>query len=247
MPNSSKSSTKETKLPAKKDTKNSHDKLKSQAKEDIKKAVVSPSSKESSPSKKSTTKPPLKAKATTPGNESEDIETGDVNDKIRDLIQLSKEQGYLTVQDINDALPEKMSTPEDIENVINILENLEIDILDTEEVERYKQRLEDSEEEEVQSSQLDILDDPVRMYLKQMGQVPLLTREQEVAISKRIEMAEQKAQDELFGISLTLDFQIELARKLLKREERFDRIVSDKKIDSRELYFQEFLYFLLCL
>jgi RNA polymerase primary sigma factor len=89
----------------------------------------------------------------------------------------------------------------------------------------------------MRTSQLDILDDPVRMYLKQMGQVPLLTREQEVAISKRIEKAEQTALDILFSVVLTARYQIELAKKLLERQERFDRIVLDKKIESREAYF----------
>jgi RNA polymerase primary sigma factor len=160
-----------------------------------------------------------------------------LNEKIRHLIRLSKEQGYITVQNINEALPEKVNNPEEIENVINILENLEIDILDAEEVESYKQRQEKSEEEQMRTSQLDILDDPVRMYLKQMGQVPLLTREQEVAISKRIEKAEQTALDVLFSVVLTARYQIDLAKKLLERQERFDRIVLDKKIESREAYF----------
>jgi len=160
-----------------------------------------------------------------------------LNEKIRHLIRLSKEQGYITVQNINESLPEKVNNPEEIENVINILENLEIDILDAEEVESYKQRQEKSEEEQMRTSQLDILDDPVRMYLKQMGQVPLLTREQEVAISKRIEKAEQTALDILFSVVLTARYQIELAKKLLERQERFDRIVLDKKIESREAYF----------
>lgn len=164
--------------------------------------------------------------------------TGQLNEKISLLIRHSKGQGYLTVQDINQVLPESMNNPDEIENVINILENLEIDILDTEEVENYKQRLEKHEEETARTTQSDILDDPVRMYLKQMGQVPLLTREQEVSISKRIEEAELKAQDALFSISLTASYQIDLAKKLLAREERFDRIVLDKKIDSRENYFK---------
>jgi RNA polymerase primary sigma factor len=75
------------------------------------------------------------------------------------------------------------------------------------------------------------------MYLKQMGQVPLLTREEEVAISKRIEKAELKAQDALFSTALTLEFQNSVVTKLLNREERFDRVVLDKKIESREAYF----------
>jgi len=161
-----------------------------------------------------------------------------INEKIRFLIRLSKEQGYLTFDDINDALPESVDNPEDIENVISILQNLEIDILDPEEVDSYKQRQEEAEEEESRSSQHDILDDPVRMYLKQMGQVPLLTREQEVEISKRIENAELHAQEALFHAGIVSRHIVALGQKLLNREERFDRIVIDKKIDSREAYFK---------
>jgi len=169
-----------------------------------------------------------------------DLPTGaaGINEKIRYLIRLSKEQGYLTFDDINDALPESVDNPEDIENVISILQNLEIDILDPDEVDSYKQRQEEAEEEESRSSQHDILDDPVRMYLKQMGQVPLLTREQEVEISKRIENAELHAQEALFQAGIVNRHIIALGQKLLNREERFDRIVIDKKIDSREAYFK---------
>ncbi|MBC9888915.1 MAG: RNA polymerase sigma factor RpoD [Opitutae bacterium] len=161
-----------------------------------------------------------------------------INDKIRQLIRHSKEQGVLTFTDINEALPDTIDSSEEIENVIAILENLDIDIIDSSEIETYKQRLEEEEEEEVQASQYDILDDPVRMYLKQMGQVPLLTREQEVEISKRIERADQKAQSILFSVGLTSQFHINLARRLINREERFDRVVLDKKVDSRENYFK---------
>jgi RNA polymerase primary sigma factor len=167
-----------------------------------------------------------------------DAPTGDMNEKVRSLIRLAKEQGYLTFDDINEALPESVDNPEDIESVISILQNLEIDILDAEEVEGYKQRQEEAEEEESRTSQNDILDDPVRMYLKQMGQVPLLTREQEVEISKRIENAELKAQEALFQAAAIGNYIATLGAKLLNREERFDRIVIDKKIESREGYFK---------
>src|SRR5580698_9197110 len=76
------------------------------------------------------------------------------------------------------------------------------------------------------------------MYLKQMGQVPLLTREQEVEISKRIENAELKAQEALFQASAVGGYIAVLGAKLLNREERFDRIVIDKKIESRDAYFR---------
>lgn len=162
-----------------------------------------------------------------------------LNEQIVQLIQRAKEQGYLTVQDVNEMLPVDVRASDSIENVVSILENLEIDILDDKEVEKYKQRLSLSEEQQAKAHQSDSLDDPVRMYLKQMGQVPLLTREEEVAISKRIEEAEQHALDELFSISITASYQLDIARKLNSREERFDRVILDKKIESRESYFNE--------
>jgi len=179
--------------------------------------------------------------AKTPGAEGApgaDIPPGGINDKIRHLIRLSKEQGYLTFDDINEALPESVENQEEIDNVLSILQNLEIEILEPDQVDDYKQRMEEAEEEESRSSQHDILDDPVRMYLKQMGQVPLLTREQEVEISKRIENAELKAQTALFEAAAVGGYIGTLGAKLLIREERFDRIVIDKKIDSREAYFK---------
>ena len=161
-----------------------------------------------------------------------------LNEKIRQLIALAKQQGFLTVQDINSHLPESVKKADEIENVINILENLEIDILDNEEAERQRQQDEVSESGNISVSSEESFEDPVRMYLKQMGQVPLLSREQEVLISKRIEKAEYAAQDRLFSIALSLNFQRDLANKLLQHHERFDKIVVDKKIESREEYYQ---------
>src|SRR5208337_2483163 len=77
--------------------------------------------------------------------------------------------------------------PEELDEVYVQLRNLEVEIVDQAEVDRIKQP---GPEEDDERARLDILDDPVRMYLRQMGQVPLLTREQEVEISKRIEAAE---------------------------------------------------------
>ncbi|NBD37788.1 MAG: RNA polymerase sigma factor RpoD [Verrucomicrobia bacterium] len=190
---------------------------------------------------KNVLKEAAKKAAAAAADRKDDVEEplSDVNERIRLLIRKAREQGFLTYKDINDQLPETVDSPSEIENVITILENLDIDIIDSKEVEKYKQRLEESTEEEVRNAQSDILDDPVRMYLKQMGQVPLLTREEEVAISKRIEDAETRAMDTLFSIAFTKEFQRELAQKLLDRDERFDRVVLDKKIESREQYFKQ--------
>jgi RNA polymerase primary sigma factor len=159
-----------------------------------------------------------------------------VNERMKELIRFARSKGYLTLHDISEHLPESIENPEDIENVMNILDNLEIEIVDSEEFEIEKKR---SVAEAAADNPSDNGgEDPVRMYLRQMGQVPLLTREQEISISKRIEKAELQAQDELFSIHLTAHFQIELAQRLLNREERFDRIVLDKKIESREVYYR---------
>src|SRR5213594_4599351 len=83
---------------------------------------------------------------------------------------------------------------------------MEIDIIEASEVDRYKdgkKEADEEEEEEKPETKLDILDDPVRMYLKQMGQVPLLTREQEVEISKRIEEAENIVQKHINRFGFT--------------------------------------------
>jgi RNA polymerase primary sigma factor len=161
----------------------------------------------------------------------------DVNSRIQSLIRLARERGYIALQDINDVLPETVTNTQEIENVMSILENLDIEILDADEVEQYQSKVQD-ELRESSSRTSEIIEDPVRMYLRQMGQVPLLTRDQEVAISKRIEREELKAQDELFSIHLTAEFQVNLAKKLLQREERFDRVVLDKKIESRDAYYK---------
>src|SRR5580700_395795 len=84
----------------------------------------------------------------------------------------------------------------------------------------------------------DILDDPVWMYLKQMGQVPVLTREREFEIFKQIESAELKAQEVLFQASALGGYLAVLGAKLLNHEERFDRIVIEKKSKSRDAYFR---------
>jgi len=168
------------------------------------------------------------------------IDTPEIQEKIRELIKLAKEQDYLTFDDINDILPNDLVDPDDVEAIMERLRNMEFDIIDASEVDRYKDKKRDDDsgdEEELKADQkLDILDDPVRMYLKQMGQVPLLTREQEVEISKRIEDAEIEVARHLHMFGFVTDSYLDLADKLNKGKERFDRVILDKKIESRERY-----------
>jgi len=157
----------------------------------------------------------------------------ELTEKIKELIRLAQEQGYLTYGDINDALPENLVTPEDLDEIYIKLRNLEVEIVDQAEVDRVKHP---EPEEDDEKTRLDILDDPVRMYLKQMGQVPLLTREQEVEISKRIENAEAEIMRLVYGFGFAAKEHIALAEKLVCEppKERFDRVILDKKIEGRE-------------
>jgi RNA polymerase primary sigma factor len=167
------------------------------------------------------------------------LDQPDMQEKLRELIRLAKEQGYLTFDDLNEALPEGMNDPDEMETIMNRLRSMEIDVIDASDVDRYKdgKKAEDAEEEDEKTEQkLDILDDPVRMYLKQMGQVPLLTREQEVEISKRIEEAELNVQKHINRFGFTVRLYLDLAQKLQEGRERFDRVILDKKIESRERY-----------
>jgi RNA polymerase primary sigma factor len=156
-------------------------------------------------------------------------------EKIRELLRLAQEQGYLTYNDINEALADRAASPEEMDELIIQLRNLEVQIVDQAEVDRIKVS---EPEEEDEKTRLDILDDPVRMYLKQMGQVPLLTREQEVEISRRIEDAEGQVKEIVYSFGFAGKEHIALAEKLLSEppKERFDRVVLDKKIDGRDTH-----------
>jgi RNA polymerase primary sigma factor len=155
----------------------------------------------------------------------------DLAETIKTLLHLAHENGHITYDDINDVLPEGMS-PEELDELYTKLRNLDVEIVDHAEVERAKP----AEPEEDEDSRLEVLDDPVRMYMNQMGKVPLLTREQEVEICKRIEDAESEMKRLVYSLGFTAKEHIAIAEKLLSEppKERFDRVVVDKKVANRE-------------
>jgi RNA polymerase primary sigma factor len=162
------------------------------------------------------------------------------NEKIKELVRLANEQGYLTYGDVNDVLPSDILSPDELDSILILLRGMDIEIIDASEVDRFKResaaQVEEEKEPAKSDTRLDILDDPVRMYLKQMGQVPLLTREQEVEISKRIETAELQVKAIINNFGFTAKEHLNLAQRLIAGRERFDRVIIDKKIDSREKY-----------
>ncbi len=111
-------------------------------------------------------------------------------DDIQTLIETGKEKGYLTYGDVNDMLPEEIGSPDDLDDLITTIGTQGIDLLDGPKFGADKE----FEAEEGEDVELDLTpgtmektNDPVRMYLREMGTVPLLTREGEVEIAKRIE------------------------------------------------------------
>jgi RNA polymerase primary sigma factor len=155
----------------------------------------------------------------------------DLTETIKTLLHLAQEHGYITYDDINDVLPDGLS-PEDLDELFTKLRSLDVEIIDQAEVQRTKQ----PEPEEEEDSRLEILDDPVRMYMNQMGKVPLLTREQEVEICRRIEEAELAMKAIVYSLGFSAKEHIAIAEKLLSEppKERFDRVVLDKKVANRE-------------
>ena len=183
----------------------------------------------------------MRARRTTPDtllkSKTEADAAAEIQLRLRELIKLAKEQGYLTFDDLNEALPEGITDANELDDILTRLRKLEIDVIEASDVDRQKEvKKDDDEEEEKPEPKLDILDDPVRMYLKQMGQVPLLSREQEVEISKRIEEAENMVQKHINRFGFTARAHLDLAQKLTEGRERFDRVILDKKIESRERY-----------
>ena len=170
------------------------------------------------------------------------VSTVDLTETVKTLLHLAQEHGYVTYDDINDVLPDGL-TPEDLDALFSKLRGLDVEIVDQAEVQRTKQP---EPEEQEEDSRLEILDDPVRMYMNQMGKVPLLTREQEVEICKRIEDAEIEMKDIVCSLGFTAKEHIAIAEKLLSEppKERFDRVVVDKKVANREGHLRDLRTFI---
>ena len=132
--------------------------------------------------------------------------TGEAQGKKRlkgltELIALGKEKGHLTFEEVNNILPVDIVSSEEIDEILGILGDENIKLIDSEEEltkegteeERAEEKKEEVEKEEV--VKLAHIDDPVKMYLRQMGQIALLTRKEELEIAERIKEAEYKFRD----------------------------------------------------
>src|SRR5678815_635833 len=113
-------------------------------------------------------------------------------DEVRQLISVGKEKGYLLYDEVNEMLPSEITSSEDLDDLFNAFGSAGIEVVDSDKAYRGDKDFdrdgsEDGPELDLTPGALDKTNDPVRMYLREMGTVPLLTREGEVAIAKRIE------------------------------------------------------------
>ena len=131
----------------------------------------------------------------------------DLKHNIDKLIVLGKKKGYLTYDEINHFLSDDISSPEDLDIVIEKLGSQKINVLDSEEAKVWEKKYQSGPQT---ASELPPLDDPVKMYLKQMGQIPLLSREDEVSLAQDIEEKETALRAEVFKTKVAREEFLEL-------------------------------------
>ncbi len=125
----------------------------------------------------------------------------DKYDGVKELIAMGKEKGYLLYDEVSEALPDEVASPEDFDTIFDLIGEAGIEVIDSDQQFSGVQKLgaskaADSDNGEQESEfipeNLEKTNDPVRMYLREMGTVPLLTREGEVEIAKRIEKGQRQ-------------------------------------------------------
>ena len=159
--------------------------------------------------------------------------------KIKELLRIANAQGgVLTYTRINEVLPASVISAEEIDSIIMLLRQMDVDVVDDKDVARKQAEAAPAARapKKERPAKLEFIDDQVRMYLKQMGQVPLLTREQEVEISKRIEKSETQIKEIIFSLGYTPRLALDLAERVCTGRERFDRVIQDKKVKNRDTY-----------
>lgn len=164
--------------------------------------------------------------------------TEEQTEKIDELLALAKSQGSLTYEEINEILPITVDSAEQIDHLMVLLGGLGVSVLHQSEVEKQKEKKESQETEALTKRSESSSEDPVRVYLKEMGTAPLLTREEEVEISKRIEKAELQTARLILRFRYSVREAFAIAAHLISGKERFDRVLADKDSPDRPAYIE---------
>src|SRR6266699_3003204 len=168
-------------------------------------------------------------------------------DEVRQLINIGKEKGYLLYDEVNELLPSEITSSDELDDLFNTFGSAGIEVIDSDQKYLRDDKVIDRTAEGAEELELDVTpgaldktNDPVRMYLREMGTVPLLTREGEVAIAKRIEQGKLAV---IKSISRTpkITLQVIEMGEQLKRGERTVREIvvfneeeiTDEKLDAR--------------
>ena len=160
--------------------------------------------------------------------------------ELRNLIIKGKRQGFLTYEEINDHLPDRLSDNEHVESIINMLHEMEVDVVDAPpDPEDLIMNAEESmdeenvaeEAEEVLKSEFGSTTDPVRMYMREMGAIDLLTRDKEIELAKRIQSGLQQAKEAVSTCPLVFERLIEnfdrIEGESMRITELFTGFISD--------------------
>ena len=152
-----------------------------------------------------------------------------MDDDLKALISRGKAQGFLTYDEVNDYLPDEAVTPEKLDNLLAALDELGIELVTDAPGGDKKGATAGGDEDgelAIPADQLPKLsDDPIRMYLSQMAEIPLLTREQEISLAKKIEVTRKRFRRSVLGCNYTMQATIETLEKVYEGLLPFDRTI----------------------
>ena len=159
-------------------------------------------------------------------------------DQVNKLISMGKEKGYLLYDEVNDLLPSDVHSPEDLDDLLSTFESEGIEVLeaprkaidklgivDKDDLLKPDETSEEIGELDLTPGALDKTNDPVRMYLREMGTVPLLTREGEVEIAKRIERGQLNVFKALSRSPIIVQELLELREELTRGDKSIKEVV----------------------
>ena len=162
----------------------------------------------------------------------------ELNDVINDVKRRSEANGgYITYEELNQILPSNIVDAIQSDRYLKILEALGVQVLREEDVRKWVEA-KNQKAADPKARAAEMIEDPIRMYLHQMGQVQLLSREEEVTICQTIEDAEVKTRDMFNRFLFAPPMYASLLDKLEGQGERFDRIVTDKFDEKRDKYME---------